>query len=197
MLGFLAAMVAEPAGTAATIDADRKLVQQAARNPQAFAELYERHADRIYRYLLFRVGNRDDAQDLVSQTFLAALEQLPRYRGQGVFAAWLMGIARNKATDFFRQRRPETELDETMDLPDNHESTDETVERQMAIETVARKLKVLAPDRAEALSLRLFAGLEVPEIAQIMGRNENAVRVLVFRGLRDLQAQLGAGAIEV
>jgi RNA polymerase sigma-70 factor, ECF subfamily len=197
MLAFLMTMVAEPAGPATTIDEDRALVQKAARNPQAFADLYERHADRVYRYLLFRVGNRDDAQDLVSQTFLAALEQLPRYRGQGVFAAWLMGIARNKATDFFRQRRPEAELDESMDIPDNNQNTDETVERQMAIETIARKLKVLAPDRAEALSLRLFAGLEVPEIAQIMGRNENAVRVLVFRGLRDLQAQLGAGVSEL
>ena len=197
MLGLLMMLVTEPAGTATTIDEDRALVQQATRNPKAFADLYERHADRIYRYLLFRVGNRDDAQDLVSQTFLTALEQLPRYKGQGVFAAWLMGIARNKATDFFRQRRPETELDDTMDFPDSSQSIDETVEQQLAIETVARKLKALAPDRAEALSLRLFGGLDVPEIAQMMGRNENAVRVLVFRGLRDLQAQLGSGASDL
>ena len=58
------------------------------------------------------------------------------------------------------------------------------------MEQVTRKLKILAPDRAEALSLRLFAELEVREIAQIMGRDEAAVRMLVWRGLKDLQAQL-------
>jgi RNA polymerase sigma-70 factor (ECF subfamily) len=190
MLDVLLHFIAEPAPTAMAIDADRALAQKASRNPQAFSELYERHVDRVYRYLLSRTGNRDDAQDLTSQTFLTALEQLPRYRGEGVFVAWLMGIARNKATDHFRNRRPETDIDESFDLPDSGEATDDLVERQLAVESVARKLKVLAPDRAEALSLRLFGGLEVAEIAPILGKNEAAVRMLVFRGLRDLQAQL-------
>jgi RNA polymerase sigma-70 factor (ECF subfamily) len=190
MLDLLLHFVAEPASTAVNIDADRALAKKAARNPQAFTELYERHVDRVYRYLLSRTGNRDDAQDLTSQTFLTALEQLPRYRGEGLFAAWLMGIARNKATDHFRNRRPETPMEETFDAPDQGAPTDELVERQLAVESIARKLQVLAPDRAEALSLRLFAGLEVAEIAPILGKNEAAVRMLVFRGLRDLQAQL-------
>ncbi|MCB8991483.1 MAG: hypothetical protein H6665_12720, partial [Ardenticatenaceae bacterium] len=67
---------------------------------------------------------------------------------------------------------------------------DVVIDRQLEIERVARKLQTIAPDRAEALSLRLFAGLEVSEIARLMEKNEAAVRMLVFRGLRDLQAQL-------
>jgi RNA polymerase sigma-70 factor (ECF subfamily) len=193
MLDVLLQLAAGPAPSAMTLDADLALAKKAARNPQAFTDLYERHVDSVYRYLLSRTGNQDDAQDLTSQTFLTALEQLPRYRGEGVFAAWLMGIARNKATDHFRSRRPETEMDEDFDIADNAATTDEVVERRMVMETIARKLKTLAPDRAEALSLRLFAGLEVAEIAQIVGKNEAAVRMLVFRGLRDLQARLGPG----
>jgi RNA polymerase sigma-70 factor (ECF subfamily) len=63
----------------------------------------------------------------------------------------------------------------------------------MAVEQVARKLKTISPDRAEALSLRLFGGLDLAEIAQMMNKKETAVRMLVFRGLRDLQAQLEVG----
>jgi RNA polymerase sigma factor (sigma-70 family) len=101
-----------------------------------------------------------------------------------------LGIARNKAADLFRRKHPDIELDEAEEISDSGEGLDEVVDRQMAVEQVARKLQTISPDRAEALSLRLFAGLEVPEIAQMMNKNEAAVRMLVFRGLRDLQAQL-------
>jgi RNA polymerase sigma factor (sigma-70 family) len=101
-----------------------------------------------------------------------------------------LGIARNKAADLFRQRQPVSELDEAVETADSGDDMDEIVDRQMAVEKVARKLQTISPDRAEALSLRLFAGLEVTEIARMMNKQESAVRMLVFRGLRDLQAQL-------
>ncbi|MCI0579087.1 MAG: RNA polymerase sigma factor, partial [Chloroflexi bacterium] len=187
----------EPASKPVNIDSDGALARQAAKNPQAFSELYERHVNRIYRYVLARVGDVQDAQDVTSQTLLTALEQLPRYRGQGVFVAWLMGIARHKVIDYYRQRRPALDLEEIEDLPGSNEDTGDIVDQQLALEAIARKLKVIAPDRAEALSLRLFGGLEVAEIAEVMGKNEAAVRMLVFRGLRDLQAQLDPGQEEL
>jgi RNA polymerase sigma-70 factor (ECF subfamily) len=121
---------------------------------------------------------------------MAAMKGLNTYQGQSPFPAWLLGIARNKAADLFRRQHPDIELDKAEEISDSGEGLDEVVDRQMAVEQVARKLQTISPDRAEALSLRLFAGLEVPEIAQMMNKNEAAVRMLVFRGLRDLQAQL-------
>jgi RNA polymerase sigma-70 factor, ECF subfamily len=173
------------------LDDDQALVQQAQLNREAFAELYHRHVTRVYRYLLVRVGNEDDAQDLTSQTFMAAMEGLPRYHGPMPFIAWLLGIARHKAVDHFRARRPEQDLATAVTLAANHDHLDDLVGRTLQLETVARKLQTIAPERAEAITLRLFAGLEVPEIARLMEKNEAAVRMLVFRGLRDLQAQLG------
>lgn len=172
-----------------TID-DLALVQKAKKDISQFSALYDRYATQVYRYLLVRVGNEQDAQDLTSQTFMAAMKGLSSFKGQSPFPAWLLGIARNKAADLFRQRRPVSDLDDAMETADSGDDMDEIVDRQMAIEKVARKLQTISPDRAEALSLRLFGGLEVGEIARIMDRQESAVRMLVFRGLRDLQAQL-------
>lgn len=169
---------------------DLALVRLAKEDMTAFSALYERYATQVYRYLLVRVGNVHDAQDLTSQTFMAAMKGLKSFQGQSPFAAWLLGIARNKAADLFRQRRPVSELDKVVETAESGDDMEEIIDRQMAVEKIARKLQTISPDRAEALSLRLFGGLEVVEIARIMEKQESAVRMLVFRGLRDLQAQL-------
>ena len=169
---------------------DQVLVRRAQQDLRLFAELYQRYAQQVYRYLLVRTGNVDDAHDLTSQTFLLAMESLHKYRGEGHFAAWLLGIARRKSVDQYRRRKPETALETAASLPDALETPDDLIDRKLVLEQIGRKLQTLAPERAEALALRLFAGLEVAEIAQIMDKNEAAVRMLVFRGLRDLQAQL-------
>ena len=187
---MIATELTEPPETVpATMD-DLALVQHARRDLSAFATLYERHATQVYRYLLVRTGNVDDAQDLTSQTFLAAMQGLHSFRGDRPFPAWLLGIARNKTMDMFRRRRPALDLDAAGELAAEGDSTESMVGRRLEVEQVARHLQRLSPDRAEALSLRLFAGLEVKEIAQIMEKNEPAVRMLVFRGLRDLQEQM-------
>jgi RNA polymerase sigma-70 factor, ECF subfamily len=182
---------AEPPETAVPLSDEALLIQQAKQDLNRFGELYQRHVTQVYRYLLFRVGNVDDAQDLTSQTFMAAMQGLRRYRAEQPFIAWLLGIARHKTADFFRQRRPDRELDLNEALPDYGDGVEELIGRQLAVEQVVQKLRILSPERAEALSLRLLAGLEVAEIAHLMEKNEAAVRMLVFRGLRDLQGQLG------
>ena len=182
---------ADPPETAVLLSDETLLIQQAKQNLNHFGELYQRHVNQVYRYLLFRVGNVDDAQDLTSQTFMAAMKGLRRYRAEQPFIAWLLGIARNKTADFYRQRRPERELDLHDTMPDFGDGIEEQIGRQLAVEQVVQKLRILSPDRAEAVSLRLLAGLEVAEIAHLMEKNEAAVRMLVFRGLRDLQDQLG------
>lgn len=166
------------------------LIQQAQRSPTAFAELYHRHLDSVYRYLLARVGNVQDAEDLTSQTFLAALEQLAAYRGSGAFRAWLLRIARNKAVDHYR-RHPAMAAEEALEnVRDAAEAPDDAAHQALQIAAISAKLRTLSPDRAEAISLRLFANLEIDEIAASLGKPESAVRMLIHRGIRDLQAQL-------
>ncbi|MCB0007135.1 MAG: sigma-70 family RNA polymerase sigma factor [Anaerolineales bacterium] len=171
--------------------ADEALAQLARQDYAAFAALYRRYVTRVYRYCYSQTGNGQDAEDCTSQTFLAALEQIGRFRGQGSFAAWLFGIARHKVTDFYRRRRPESDLGAAALVQSHERLPDEQVGDQMQIDQVARKLRLLAPDRAEALTMRLFADLSVAEIAFLLGKQEPAVRMLIFRGMADLRRQLG------
>lgn len=168
-------------------------VRRAQEDPSAFSDLYRQHVKPVYRYIIARVSNVSDAQDLTSQTFLTALESLPNYRGQGAFGAWLMGIARHKVMDHYRQvlPHPEFDLEEADDVMDDEIRPDEAVSHRLQLERVAAKLDVIAPDRAEAIRLRIFGNLSVTEVAQAMGKQEPAVRMLIHRGLRDLQEQLG------
>lgn len=170
---------------------DAALVRRAQQDLSHFSELYQRHGQRVYRYLLSRVGNVHDAQDLTSQTFIAAMEGIHNFRGNSAFTTWLLGIARHKAADQFRLRKPEIDLETAVDVPDAHLHADDIVAQHLAVEQVARKLQTLSPDRAEALRLRLFAGLDVGDVARLMNKNEAAVRMLVFRGMQDLKLQLG------
>lgn len=171
---------------------DDMLVARAQQNLGAFSELYQRHVQRVYRYVLVRVGgNVQDAQDLTSQTFLAAMEGLKSYRSTQPFVAWLLGIARHKVADQFRRQKPQVDLETAVSLTDtNTDDPDEQLDQQLDIARVTRKLQTIAPDRAEVITLRLMAGLEVSDIARLLDKNEAAVRMLLFRGLRDLQTQL-------
>ncbi|HXQ32655.1 MAG TPA: sigma factor, partial [Anaerolineales bacterium] len=81
---------------------DVRLAHQARADPEAFAELYRRHVQSVYRYYLAHTGNVKDAEDLTSQTFMAALEGIRSYRGTGPYITWLMGIASRKRAHFFR-----------------------------------------------------------------------------------------------
>lgn len=169
---------------------DEALAREATENPAAFAELYRRHVNRVYRYLSVRVGDVHDAQDLTAQTFLAALEGIAGYRGQGNCAAWLLGIARRKAADHFRRDRTTLPLDAAAHVPDPNPLPDAVVEQRLRLERVARALRSLSPDRAEALALRVFGGLNAAEVGRVMGKSEAAVRMLVHRAVRDLRERL-------
>jgi len=172
------------------------LAREARSNTEAFAELYRRHVTRVYRYHMAHTGNVKDAEDLTSQTFMAALEGIRSFRGDGVFAAWLMGIASRKRALFFRGRKPEVALDAALHIPTPGLSPDHVAGQRIQIDSIARAVKSLSPDRAEALILCYFSGLTTAEAAQTLGKSEAAVKMLVSRGLQDLRERTSL-ALEV
>ena len=172
------------------------LIQQALTDTDAFAELYRRHITRVYRYHMAHTGNVKDAEDLTSQTFIAALEGIGSFRGTGSFAAWLMGIASRKRLMFFRGSPPEIPLGDALDYPSPDLPTDKAATQRMQLESVARALRQIPPDRAEALILTYFGRLSHAETGRLLNKTEAAVKMLVSRGLQDLRERTSL-ALEV
>jgi len=169
---------------------DVTLMRQAQDDPASFAALYRRHLHSVYRYLLSRTGNVQDAQDLTSRTFVAALESIDSFRGEGSVVAWLLSIARHKMQDHYRRARPLLPLDAARDVVDPGARPDEDAGEKLRLQRLAQALAALSPDRAEALALRIFGGLSVVEVAQVTGKSEAAVRMLVYRATQDLRVRL-------
>jgi RNA polymerase sigma-70 factor (ECF subfamily) len=169
---------------------DETLALQSRRNPQLFAELYSRYMKRIYNYHLARTGNMSDAEDLTSQTFLAALEHLENYDEQRVFSGWLFGIANHKLVDHYRRKKVNLPMDAIERLSVSQPSPEESVTNQLQVAQVAKALRNLAPDQAEAVTLRIFAELSAMEVGRVMGKSEAAVKMLVHRGLQRLKEKL-------
>jgi RNA polymerase sigma-70 factor, ECF subfamily len=171
----------------------RGLVDRAQQGDRgALEELYLIHFDRIYSYLHVSVGNRHDAEDLTTQTFLKMLEKINKFRWQSApFSAWLFRIAHNLAMDHFRATRrwqPEEE-------PPEPEPDDTTSAEAGALESIGRKsmlelIEDLSPEQQQVLTLKFVFNFANAETATILGKTEGAIKSLQHRALVSLQKQL-------
>jgi RNA polymerase sigma-70 factor, ECF subfamily len=175
---------------------DAHLAHQACADPEAFAELYRRHVASVYRYHLAHTGDVKDAEDLTSQTFMAALEGIRSYRGTGPYITWLMGIASRKRALWFRGNKPEVPLDAALHIPNPSLPTDKAAARRIQRDQIINALRNISRDRAEALILCFFSGLNFAEAGLVLGKSEGAVKMLISRGLQDLRTRTSI-ALEV
>jgi RNA polymerase sigma-70 factor (ECF subfamily) len=175
---------------------DVRLAQHARADPEAFAELYRRHVQSVYRYHLAHTGNIKDAEDLTSQTFMAALEGVRSYRGTAPYIAWLMGIASRKRARFFRGKKPVVPLDAALHIPTPGPPTDKAAARRLQLDQILGALRNISRDRAEALILCFISELSPAEAGLVLGKSEAAIRMLISRGLQDLRTRTSL-ALEV
>lgn len=157
----------------------------------AFAELYDEHADRVYRYLLYRVRDPIDAEDLTSEVFTRAFANIYRYRWQGKsFLAWLYTIARNAVTDKLRRARPTVDLDDALGLADGAPTAHDHVEARDRAVALRHAMTKLTAEQQEVLLLRFMENCSSQQVARVLGKNEGAVRALQFRALGRLRKLL-------
>lgn len=164
---------------------ERDLIRRAQqRDADAFSELYRRHIDRIFRYVLLRVGDEVVAEDLTSDVFVRALEALDTYEDRGApLAAWLYRIASARVIDHWRrQKRVEVSLDAT-DLDAFIEMSANDV---LAYKILAESMRQLTDEQQEVIILKFVEDYSITEIAQITGRTEGAVKALQHRALASL-----------
>jgi RNA polymerase sigma-70 factor (ECF subfamily) len=171
----------------------RALVDRAQRGDrEALEELYLLHFDRIYSYLHMSVGNRHDAEDLTTQTFLKMLESIKRFRWQAApFSAWLFRIAHNLAMDHFRASRRWQPEEEVPELPGDAEPSAEA----QALQSIGRQsmlelIEDLSEEQQQVLTLKFVFNFPNAEVATILGKTEGAVKSLQHRALVSLQKQI-------
>jgi len=175
----------------------RRLVDRAQQGDRdALEELYLIHFDRIYSYLHMSVGNRHDAEDLTTQTFLKMLEAIGRFRWRSApFSAWLFRIAHNLAMDHFRTTKrwqPEEEVPE----PEGAEASSAEDE---ALQSIGRRsmlelIENLSHDQQQVLTLKFVFNFSNGEAATILDKTEGAVKSLQHRALVSLQKQIAGAA---
>lgn len=162
---------------------------------EAYGALYERYLDPIYRYIMMRVDQQSDAEDLCETVFLRAYEALDRYQEQGhPFSAYLYQVARNLLADYYRRKDQEFDLDEAANQPEPGLNPDGQLELQEQIGAIALALGSLPEDYREVIRLRLVMELPTTTVAEWMDRSPGAVRVLLHRALIALRQNLNEGS---
>ncbi|MFY1634396.1 ECF subfamily RNA polymerase sigma factor, BldN family [Solwaraspora sp. WMMB335] len=177
------------------------LVERAqAGDTEAFGLIYDRYLDTVFRFIYFRVGNRQLAEDLTSDTFLRALKRIGSFTWQGRDpGAWLVTIARNLVADHFKSGRYRLEVT-TGDVLDAERedrgpegSPEAAVVDHITNVALLTAVKQLNPEQQECIVLRFLQGFSVAETARAMGKNEGAIKALQYRAVRALARLLPDG----
>ena len=173
---------------------DIQLLQIAQKgNTDAFGEIYERNAEKVFRYLSAHLDNGLDAEDLTEEVFIRVLRSLPDYRERGTpFLAFVFRIARNVLIDHYRRERRKKEQVSADEVPiqDHKPGPVELLSIQTERLELIKALDSLREDYRNVLVLRFLSDLSPEETAQVMGRSAGAVRVLQHRALSVLRTQI-------
>jgi RNA polymerase sigma-70 factor (ECF subfamily) len=171
----------------------RRLVERGQQGDRdALEELYLIHFDRIYSYLHMSVGNRHDAEDLTTQTFLKMLESLNKFRFRSApFSAWLFRIAHNLAMDHFRAARRWQPEEDVPEPPGQEErSAEDEALHSIGRASMLELIEGLSHEQQQVLTLKFVFNFGNAEVATILGKTDGAVKSLQHRALVSLQKQI-------
>jgi RNA polymerase sigma-70 factor (ECF subfamily) len=169
------------------MEQERLQIEAAQKDPGRFAELYESNFERVYAFIVRRVRDRHEAEDLTAEVFQHALSNLSRFEWRGVpFAVWLFRIAANVMTDRLRQssrQRPEPVTEDDLD-----QSSWIEIERRATLFQLVNTL----PDEQRSVVVKRFVEQKsIRDIAQELGKSEGAIKQLQFRAIESLRARVG------
>jgi len=160
---------------------------------KAFAQLYEEHFDKIYRYVYLKVGNEAEAEDLTQDVFVKALEAIGSYRWRNLpFASWIFRIAHNQVIDYFRKQGKveKVDLEDDDAVPADESNPAHIAEQKFEIAELRENIKKLSPSQREVISLRFGAELSTAEIAEALGKSAGTVKALQYNGIVALRKMM-------
>ena len=171
---------------------DDVLIQRAAKGEQAaFAALYDRYVEQIYRHVYYKVTSQSDAEDITQEVFIRAWKAIGRYRkGEALFVSWLLVIARNLITDFYRSRKKDISLeDKNIIIASDDPQT--TAQLSFERDELRKAISQLKEIKQKVLIMRFIDGFSYPEISRVLRRSEGALRVIQCRALLELKEIIG------
>lgn len=156
---------------------------------EAFGQLYDHYVTGVFRYLYYRVGSRQLAEDLTSETFVRGLRAIQRFTWQGKdFGAWLTTIARNLVADHYKSSRSRLEI-VTEAIPEGRtraESPEQEVMAHLSHDMLIESVNALPAEQRDCVLMRFIQGLSIAQTAAALGRSEGAVKQLQLRAVRNL-----------
>jgi len=174
--------IGENADALAPILAKAKKGEQA-----AFGEIYNLYFKKIYRFIFYRVGHKEAAEDLAEEVFLKAFTKIASVSENGAFTGWLYQIARNQVIDYYRSKKLTISLDEIENTLEYESNVIDVVNLEQQQKVLLKLIKELLPEQQIVLKLKFFEDLENSEIAEMLHKSEGAIRVIQHRGITRLQ----------
>jgi RNA polymerase sigma-70 factor (ECF subfamily) len=171
-------------------ESDQSLALRAREDRDAFGALYQRHVTAIYRYVYYRVGNHEDAEDLTAKSFTRALNKISTYNDRGLpFTAWLYRIAHNVVANHHRDnsRKPSLPLDDIDAFKAHNDDADHKIDDDRARAALLHAIRKLPSERQHLIVLKFVEQKQNTEIGQIMNRSEGAIKSLYHRTLAQLR----------
>jgi RNA polymerase sigma-70 factor, ECF subfamily len=179
-----------------TDDVGDALARAQSGDDAGFLELWRQLQPRLLRYL--RVLNCSDADDVAGETWLQVVRDLPTFRGGDEdFRRWLFTVGRHRAIDDARARlrRPTVPMPDTIAGVADDDVVEDQVLHALSVKQAVTLLGALPADQADAVALRVLAGLDTGAVAGILGKSPGAVRIALHRGLRSLARQPAVQAL--
>jgi len=157
-------------------------------NPSEFEVYYDQYKHKIYSYLYYRSGkNKELAEDLTSEVFMKALEKFDSYKKDSSFQSWIYAIAHNHLIDHFRKDKSTVDLEVVENILESDGDARSSLMRRVAAEEVQELLSYLTDEEREIVLLRYHSDLPMQDIADIVGKPDTTVRVVIHRALSKLR----------
>ena len=172
---------------------DLQLLCDVENDPHAFSALFDRYFTRVYRFHSYRIRQREDAEDLTSETFVKIFEKLHTYKDRGVpFSVWVFTIARHTLIDFTRRcHKNVTSLDALEEFQEPGQEFDhDAIDRSVLMEKLWKASAVLPEKQQQIWALKLSSGMTHSEIGSTLGMTENNVNVAISRSMKTLRIYL-------
>lgn len=189
MTGTFDAAIPAPSGAVGDDEVVRLVERSQRGDHAAFAKLYDRYVDRVYRFVLYRVsGDQALAEDITSEVFLRALRKIKGFTWQGRdLGAWLLTIARNLVLDHFKSGRVRLEvLGAEGDERDRVIDAEDEALSKVSQAALYRAIAQLGNEQQEVIYWRFLQGYSVAEAAAAMGKSEGAIKALQYRAVKAL-----------